>query len=425
MEPTACHVGTEESGLFVDTTDLPESRVLRSDWPDCYHANVAGPCFHAHLFTEFGIRQPYALAASQSDPDLFSFDQAMKREDWKEWIEAMKLEIKQLEDHGTWQEVDISEAEKAGVTVVPMLWVLRFKRNPAGDITKRKARATIRGDLEKGDFETASPVVAWSTVRIFLILSMTLGWTTVSCDFSNAFVQATLDRPVFMHIPRGFRGAGEGRRCLKLIKSIYGLSSAPLCWANHLFEAFKKLGLIQSKHDECLWFKDGMMVVCYVDDAGIAAKDPKDIDKFIEDLEKLGFTLTKENSFSEYLGIKFEHNEQEGRIKMTQTGLIKKVLAAAKMEDCNPAKTPARPECVGLDPDGMVMKESWSYRSIVGMLLYLATNTRPDIAFAVSQVARFNHDPKQSHASAVKIILRYLKGTMDQGTTVTMKCIPS
>ena len=53
------------------------------------------------------------------------------------------------------------------------------------------------------------------------------------------------------------------------------------------------------------------------------------------------------------------------------------------------------------------------------MLLYLATNTRPDIAFAVSQVAQFNSNPKQSHVSAVKIIIRYLSATSDKGVTFT------
>jgi hypothetical protein len=64
------------------------------------------------------------------------------------------------------------------------------------------------------------------------------------------------------------------------------------------------------------------------------------------------------------------------------------------------------------------MCETWNYRSIIGMLLYLSTNTRPDITFAVSQVARFSHAPKQSHATAVKMILRYLKRTADFGMTV-------
>ena len=53
------------------------------------------------------------------------------------------------------------------------------------------------------------------------------------------------------------------------------------------------------------------------------------------------------------------------------------------------------------------------------MLLYLSMNTRSDIAFAVSQVAQFTSNPKQSHASAVKIIIRYLSATSDQGVVFT------
>ena len=47
------------------------------------------------------------------------------------------------------------------------------------------------------------------------------------------------------------------------------------------------------------------------------------------------------------------------------------------------------------------------------MLLYLSNNSRPDIQFAVHQCARFNHSPRNSHAKAVKQIIRYLKATRD------------
>lgn len=72
---------------------------------------------------------------------------------------------------------------------------------------------------------------------------------------------------------------------------------------------------------------------------------------------------------------------------------------------------------MGIAPDG---KPFWTYPSIVGMLLYLTTNTRPKIASDVSQVARFTHNPKQSHATAVKIIIRYLKGAFVKCTIGTM-----
>ena len=98
-----------------------------------------------------------------------------------------------------------------------------------------------------------------------------------------------------------------------------------------------------------------------------------------------GFELTKEGDFSAYLGI-------------------------------NPNRAPSYQAGLGADPNGPPSKQPWRYSSVVGMLLYLATNTHPDIAFAVSQVSRFNSAPKQSHAAEVKMIVRYLKGTTTKGT---------
>jgi len=90
------------------------------------------------------------------------------------------------------------------------------------------------------------------------------------------------------------------------------------------------------------------------------------------------------------------------------------------MTDCNPNKVPASTEALGSDPEGEPFDEQWNYASIVGMLIYLSTNSRPDITYAVSQVAQFNHNPKKSHGTAVKMILWYLKGMMDKGTIVCL-----
>ena len=49
---------------------------------------------------------------------------------------------------------------------------------------------------------------------------------------------------------------------------------------------------------------------------------------------------------------------------------------------------------------------------------YICPLTRPNIAFTVSQVARFSNSPKASHATAVKTIVRYLVRTIDKGTIV-------
>ena len=49
------------------------------------------------------------------------------------------------------------------------------------------------------------------------------------------------------------------------------------------------------------------------------------------------------------------------------------------------------------------------------MMLYLASNTRPDISFSVHQCARFTHNTKVSHETSVKRIFRYLQGTKYNG----------
>lgn len=244
-----------------------------------------------------------------------------------------------------------------------------------------------------------------------------LDFKTCSIDFSNAFVQAKMKDTVYMKVPQGFK-ASSNNKCLKLLRSLYGSLIAPKMWSTLLFSAFKDLGFTQSTLDKCLWYKKDIFVIIYVDDCGISAKTDALIDELIEQLQKKGFKLTKEGTFSEFLGIQYSSDNQ-GNVHLSQEGLIKKILAATGLEGANPNKLPARREPLSIDPDGEPFDEPWNYPSVVGMLLYLSTNTRPDITFAVSQVARFTHSPKKSHGIAVKMIVRYLKGTIQQGTIVS------
>ena len=125
-----------------------------------------------------------------------------------------------------------------------------------------------------------------------------------------------------------------------------------------------------------------------------------------------------EGDFATFLGVEIKRLP-DGRIHLLQEGLIKKVLETAKMKDCNANHVPAAPTPLGKDTNEEDWPEHpWKYSSIVGMLIYLCTNTRPDISYAVSCAARFNRNPKTSHATAVKMILRYLKKTMTQGLIV-------
>lgn len=375
------------------------------------------------LFNEFNIPLPFSLAATgPRDPDLLSYDEAMADVDHHQWRAAAQKEISALEAKGTWDTVPKAEAT---TRILPGTWVFKRKRTPDGTIKSHKARWCVRGDLQEGEPETFAPVVSYSTVRMFLVLAMMFEWFTSTIDFDNAFVQTTLDEPVWVHIPRGFHigsreepRARDSTHCFRLKKSLYGLAIAPRLFYDNIRTAMTDLDFTQSQFDPCLFYKSDIFVIFYVDDAGIAAKTKATANQFIAQMKDKGFEITPQGTFAEYLGIKYQR-EGLGPITLTQPFLIRKLLLVTGLQDANPNWTPASAEALGKDPDGdPVWSETWNYRSVVGMLLYLSTNTRPDISFAVSQVARFSNAPKKSHAIAVKKIIRYLLRTEDEGTTI-------
>ena len=149
------------------------------------------------------------------------------------------------------------------------------------------------------------------------MLAFYIGWYTFSLDFSSAFVQADIDVPIWVHIPRGFRYTLPGRICLRLKRSVYGIAQAPRLWHKYLFTALKSLGFIQNPIDPCLLMRSDCIIVVYVDDCGCAVKNKTVADKLISDLRQKGFALTIEGSFIKFLGIKFEKFGRTN-IRMTQ-----------------------------------------------------------------------------------------------------------
>ena len=70
------------------------------------------------------------------------------------------------------------------------IWSFKRKRNPAGEIIKYKARLCCHGGQTiKGVHyeESFSPVVAWSTVRMMMTMSIIQGWYARQIDFVLAF----------------------------------------------------------------------------------------------------------------------------------------------------------------------------------------------------------------------------------------------
>ena len=238
-------------------------------------------------------------------------------------------------------------------------------------------------------------------------------------DFSNAFVQAKLDEDVYITIPQHFvdnSSMGGSEAMLKLEKSLYGLVQAPMYWYNHLLSKLQSKGFKPSESDPCLFYGREFIILVYVDDCLFFGPKAKDIEDFIQELQDDGMSLTKEDDAFHFLGVEVV-THQDDKVELLQKGLIEKVLKTLKLEKVNPNRTPAANVPLGTDADGDPFDEEWSYPSVVGMLLYLSSNSRPDIQFAVHQCARFTHSPKASHARGIIKIARYLAGTKTRGLT--------
>jgi hypothetical protein len=223
-----------------------------------------------------------------------------------------------------------------------------------------------------------------------------------------------------MELPQFYRPKGqEGKDVvLRLEKSIYGQMDSPKLFYEHLCVGMKAIGFEASLSDPCLFIHKELpiMVLNYCDDQIWLSPSDSSIEDNVKKLAALGYDLTLEpkGDMFGFLGIDFKRVDSS--IELTQVGLIQKTIKYLGMENAKSLPTPALKEPLGTDPQGEPFNEKWNYAAAIGMLLYLSSNTRPDIQFAVHQAARFTHAPRKSHGQAVKRIVRYLVGTADKGT---------
>jgi hypothetical protein len=123
---------------------------------------------------------------------------------------------------------------------------------------------------------------------------------------------------------------------------------------------------------------------------------------------------------------------KDGSITLTQTGLTDCIVDALGLHSYYSTKkdTPAETSPLPKDLNGIPGDLIVNYPGIIGMLLYLAGHSRPDIAFAVHQCARYTFQPTRKHVTALKRIGHYLKGTRDKGiimrtsSTLQVDCYP-
>ena len=363
---------------------------------------------------------PIAFAAS-SDPDTLYLHEAMRQPDAKQFEQAMAEEIKAHEDNDHWEIVDM-DSVPPNTPILPAVWSMRRKRRiDTREVYKWKARLTIHGGKQTHGvnyWETFSPVVRWSTIRLTLILAIKYQWPTRQLDFVLAYPQAPVECDLYMQIPRGHKLFNERKRkAIKLKKNLYGQKQAGRVWNQYLTRTLTTNHFTQSTIDDCLFYFGDCIILIYVDDTIIAGPTLDRVNHVISVLSSL-FNVEDQGDISDYLGVRVKQLP-DGSFSLTQPHLIDSILKDLHFQpNTRPADTPAlTTKILQPDADGKPFDQSWEYRSIIGKLNFLEKSTRPDIAYAVHQCARFSAAPKESHAHAVRRIGRYLLSTRELGLT--------
>ncbi|GKB08731.1 ribonuclease H-like domain-containing protein [Tanacetum coccineum] len=329
------------------------------------------------------------------------------------WYRAMLDEYTALIKNNTW----ILVPRPPDANIVRSMWLFRHKYNADGTLSRYKARLVANGSTQLAGIdvdETFSPVVKPATIRTVLSLAISRHWPVHQLDVKNAFLHGSLSETVYMHQPPGFRDPQHPDHVCLLQRSLYGLKQAPRAWFQRFAAYAARVGFHHSRCDSSLFIyrqgADTAYLLLYVDDIVLTASSSDLLQQIITSLHA-EFSMTDLGSLNYFLGISVTRNASG--MFLSQQKYATEVLDRAGMLNCKPCRTPVDTDSK-LSADGAPISDSTLYRSLAGALQYL-TFTRPDISYAVQQVCLFMHDPREPHLSALKRILRYVRGTLSYG----------
>jgi len=418
---------TTRSGRKVKRTQrMQESLSQRLQGAVAYVASLPTDAQNIYLEKDAiaHLDDPIAAMKATNDPDTMYHHEAMKEPDAEQFKLAMVKEVNDHTNRRHWVVVLRTDVP-VGVTILPAVWAMKRKRRIAtGLVYKWKARLNLGGHKQFIEAETFAPALTWTVIRLFLTLSVILGWHSRQVDFVLAYPQAEIPRPTYMELPRGINipGLDRSKHVLKVLRNIYGGKDAGRTWYLHLKERLESIGFIQSKFDECVFYRNTTIFIVYTDDGIFFDPKKENIDDAIADMAKI-LNIDDQGDISDYLGVKVD-KVKTGGYELTQPQLIDSILLDLDLIHPDGTARPGaktRPipalysKIIGPDRQGEDFNFSWKYRTLIGKLNYLEKSTRPDLAYPVHQCARFMADPKKSHGEAVKRIGRYLLHTRKKG----------
>jgi hypothetical protein len=315
---------------------------------------------------------------------------------------------------------ELGAAEAAGISreQIPGLRMLLSEKRDG----RKKARLVLQGFNEPHSWDegavTDSPVAYASTIRMMLARSGGSDVVT-SRDVSVAFLQSTGYLPNEQKRYCSYRPRRGGpQRFYQLMGPLYGQRSASRRWFKTLSAWLVGQGFEAGCNEPCLFRKEGLTVLVYVDDIltrGAAA--------LTEDFHRaLGaeFKCTAEEYLTvdhplDFLGFTVSKTVDESGVcfYMDQADAVGSFLSAFDFGELQHKASPMPTKAL-FDSDPILLSENDQavYRHAVGSLNYFAKATRYDIAFCVSRLSRKMACADVGAWKSLMHLLGYLAGTV-------------
>jgi hypothetical protein len=345
-----------------------------------------------------------------------TFNQARRAPDWDEWQSAMESELGKMDKYNVWDTVPRSTANR----LLKAKWVYSRKIDgETGRFSAYKARWVAKGYAQRAgiDYDELYAAVAHKdSVRVFLSLVNYHDYECDQVDIVAAFLNGELDEQIFLEPPEG--SSIPANQVLRLRKSLYGLKQSPRCFNKALDDWLRSQGFAPTRADPCVYRRvrnDSIILLSvHVDDQLIAGNSRKDVDEFKKQLNAR-FECKDGGPVSYFLGFNIHRDRAARKLYISQEHYVESVLDRFGMTDSSPAKQPLPSNFVSRPATDEEFAEARheEYPAMVGSIMYAATITRPDIAFAAGLLARTASKWNKTHVHAARHLLRYLRGTTD------------
>ena len=419
---------------FANVDASPEEESESSPPPKADGCRRAKPAPFKRGLGSYPLRNQLRALLSKparQDPRNRSEAHAQDSEGWT------ASEIKEIKNHlanKTFEVIDRSELPP-GRKLVRWTWAYKWKRDGT-----QKSRLCVQGcSMVPGiDFDqTFCATLRSSSLRILGAIAAKLGLRLRRWDFTAAYLQGDLEEGevIYCSMPPGYdvKGKDGQSRICRVIKPCYGMAQAGRRWQRALFPWIRDWNggiLKQTYGDSCVFHcrrvvntpsgerTEWLLIGAYVDDLCVLYSHDDEhslYHKFTHDLQKR-WAVEDEGDVSDLLGI--DISVEHEHVCLRQTTYIDR-LASEFFKDGVPTTmqhntVPCLPELPQQVLDAVDSKEEIDpalhkrYQSLVGALLYCATNTRPDIAFAVGMLCRAMSCPTSELMKAAERVLAYL-----------------